>query len=122
MPSTRKRPRSASPSRRIKHLYKTLEGYYKHIQANPHNEVAVRRGEKFMEESFPMLAALVENGRDRRQKNINNNAVAQETMNKMRKTYKNFWNNPHAAIGQTPKNLSRRSSPQRYRTMFPKGL
>ena len=132
MPSpTRKRKRSPSrsvkrsPSRRMKQIDKTLESYFNHISKHPENYNVVQRGTQFMNESYPMLNALRQNGRNEIQKYININPLAQATLSNMRNKSRKFKNNPRTAIGQTPANLSpvilspRRQSNTKYMSMFP---
>ena len=132
MPSpTRKRKRSVSrsvkrsPSRRMKQIDKTLESYFNHISKHPENYNTVQRGTQFMNESYPMLNALRQNGRNEIQKYININPMAQATLSNMRNKSRKFKKNPRTAIGQTPANLSsvilspRRQSNTKYMSMFP---
>lgn len=132
MPSpTRKRKRSPSrsvkrsPSRRMKQIDKTLESYFNHISKHPENYNTVQRGTQFMNESYPMLNALRQNGRNEIQKYININPMAQATLSNMRNKSRKFKKNPRTAIGQTPANLSsvilspRRQSNTKYMSMFP---
>lgn len=132
MPSpTRKRKRSPSrsvkrsPSRRMKQIDKTLESYFNHISKHPENYNAVQRGTQFMNETYPMLNALRQNGRNEIQKYININPLAQAMLSNMRNKSRKFKNNPRTAIGQTPANLSpvilspRRQSNTKYMSMFP---
>jgi hypothetical protein len=135
MPSpTRKRKRSASPSakrspsRRMKQIDRILGSYFNHISKHPENYNAVRRGTQFMNESYPMLNALRQNGRNELQKYINIDPLAQATLSNMRNKSRKFKKNPRTAIGQTPANLSpvilspRRPSNTKYMSMFPYDL
>jgi len=109
----------------MKQIDKTLESYFNHISKHPENYNAVQRGTQFMNETYPMLNALRQNGRNEIQKYININPLAQATLSNMRNKSRKFKNNPRTAIGQTPANLSpvilspRRQSNTKYMSMFP---
>ena len=109
----------------MKQIDKTLESYFNHISKHPENYNAVRRGTQFMNESYPMLNALRQNGRNEIQKYINIDPLAQAMLSNMRNKSRKFKKNPRTAIGQTPANLSpvilspRRPSNTKYMSMFP---
>jgi hypothetical protein len=117
MPSqTRKRARSPSPSKRIKKIEKILEGYYNYISRNPQDYHAVKRGEKFFEESWPMLEAQKRNRRNEVQKEINADELAQRTLSNMRSRNYLFKRHPRTAIGESPTRPLRNA----FLSMYPK--
>jgi hypothetical protein len=93
-----------------------LDGYYNYISRNPHDYRAVQRGEKFFDESWPMLQAQVRNRRNALQNAINKSDLAQRTLNNMKSREYLFKRHPETAIGESPNRPVRNA----FLSMYPK--